>query len=480
MIKLVDFQTWKAFPAEMRTPERIALAYAYDRQKKKFIDRMKRVYIWADLDRVDDGKLDFLAVENRVLFYNTALAPDVKRSLIRNSIYWYMKLGTRQAMEEMIDTVFGNENTSVEEWYTYAGEPFHFRIAVGTEVTQTSIKDFLRYLKQVKNARSRFDYMVFQNGITLTIYQVSEYQKFLYTFCGDHICGTFPYTEVGFQPAEVTITLEGATDSGNTAYTEAGTAPDISVGAALVENCIDIQADSEENHLQYSADSDRESGTEPDISVGFRPADMQLVIEPDSRETDIVYPMDASAESGTYPGISTGFQGNESGIVVDTETDSGRVSYDETGTAPDISVGAALSGGQIEAQGASGENNFQYQADGDAESGTIPDISTGFQGGGAEMGLTAATESHTAAYDQSGTAPDISVGAQITEVQATLESDSAGNEVVYPADGSTESGSIPDPSIGFAGAESGVSAAPDSVGVDLYYNTDAGKYAADE
>lgn len=442
MIKLVDFQTWKAFPAEMRTPERIALAYAYDRQKKKFIDRMKRVYIWADLDRVDDGKLDFLAVENRVLFYNTALAPDVKRSLIRNSIYWYMKLGTRQAMEEMIDTVFGNENTSVEEWYTYAGEPFHFRIAVGTEVTQTSIKDFLRYLKQVKNARSRFDYMVFQNGITLTIYQLSEYQNFLYTFCGDHICGTYPYTEVGFQPAEVTITLEGAADSGNTAYTEAGTAPDISVGAALTENRVDVQGASEENHLQYSADSDRESGTEPDISVGFRPADMQLEIEPDSRETNIVYPMDSSAESGTIPDISTGFQGAAAEVGLGAAADSGSAAYDQ--------------------------------------SGTIPDISTGFQGGGAEMGLTAATESHTAAYDQSGTAPDISVGAQITEVQATLESDSAGNEVVYPADGSTESGSIPDPSIGFAGAESGVSAAPDSVGVDLYYNTDAGKYAADE
>ena len=240
---------------------------------------------------------------------------------------------------------------------------------------------------------------------------------------------------------------------------------------------------------------------------------MQLEIEPDSGETDIVYPMDASAESGTYPGISTGFQGTEGGIIVDTETDSGRVSYDETGTAPDISVGAAFSGGQIEAQGASGETIFQYQADSDAESGTypgvstgfqggaaevdlggatdsgsaaydqsgtIPDISTGFQGGGVEMGLTVATESHTAAYDQSGTAPDISVGAHITEVQATLESDSAGNEVVYPADGSTESGSVPEPSIGYAGAESGVSAAPDSVGVDLYYNTDAGKYAADE
>lgn len=148
MIKLEDYRTEKALPAEMRTPERIALSYAFDMQKKKFMERMERVYIWADLEKVDDNKLDFLAVENRVLFYNTGLAPAVKRNLIRNSIYWYMKLGTRQAMEEMIDTVFGNENTSVEEWYTYAGDPFHFRIAVGTEVTQTSIKDFLRYLKQ--------------------------------------------------------------------------------------------------------------------------------------------------------------------------------------------------------------------------------------------------------------------------------------------------------------------------------------------
>ena len=442
MIKLFDFNTWKAFPAEMRTPERIALAYAYDRQKQKFMERMKRVYIWADLDQVDDGKLDFLAVENRVLFYNTSLAPDVKRSLIRNSIYWYMKLGTRQAMEEMIDTVFGNENTSVEEWYTYAGEPFHFRIAVGTEVTQTSIKDFLRYLKQVKNARSRFDYMVFQNGITLTIYQLSEYQKFIYTFCGEHVCGTYPYTEIGFQPAEVTITLEGATDSGNTAYTEAGTAPDISVGAVLTENRVDLQAASEENHLQYSVDSDREAGTAPDISVGAAFSGGQIEAQGASGETIFQYQADSDAESGTYPGVSTGFQGGAAEVDLGAATDSGSAAYDQ--------------------------------------SGTVPDISTGFQGGGVEMGLTAATESHTAAYDQSGTAPDISVGAQITEAQATLESDSAGNEVIYPADGSTESGSIPDPSIGFAGAESGVSAAPDSVGVDLYYNTDAGKYAADE
>lgn len=319
MIKLVDYRTENALPAEMKTAERIALSYAFDRQKKKFFDRLKRVYIWADLESVDDDKLDFLAVENRVLFYNSALAPDVKRSLIRNSIYWYMKLGTRQAMEEMIDTVFGNENTSVEEWYTYAGEPFHFRIAVGTEVTQTSIKEFLQYLNRIKNARSRFDYMVFQNGITLTLYQRSEYQRFLYTFCGEFECGTYPNTEVGFQGAEINITLEGASDTGGTVYTEAGTTPDISVGVAFTEDRIDIQTDSEAETIIYPSDSEAEAGTTPDVSVGVQFSEVQVDLEGNSEAETIVYPSDSEAESGSFPEPSTGFAEAESGVSVSPE-----------------------------------------------------------------------------------------------------------------------------------------------------------------
>ena len=385
MIKLADYRTEKALPAEMRTPERIALAYAFDMQKKKFIERMERVYIWADLEKVDDNKLDFLAVENRVLFYNTGLAPAVKRNLIRNSIYWYMKLGTRQAMEEMIDTVFGNENTSVEEWYTYAGEPFHFRIAVGTEVTQTSIKDFLRYLKQVKNARSRFDYMVFQNGITLTIYQLSEYQKFLYTFCGDHICGTFPYTEVGFQGAEVEITLEGAAEDGRTAYTEAGTAPDISVGAALVENRIDIQAASEENSFQYSTDSEREAGTEPDIMTGFQGAAAAVGIDTDTDSGTAAY-----EQSGTVPDITTGFQQTAAEIGIDAATDSGTAAYEQSGTAPDVSIGAHFNEVQATLESGSGSDGLSYPSDGGTESGSFPDPAVGFTG--AESGVSVSAE----------------------------------------------------------------------------------------
>lgn len=293
MISLYDYRTEDALPAEMKTPERLASCRAYDIQKKKFLDRLKRVYIWADLDNVDDDKLDFLAVENRVLFYNTNLPPDTKRSLIRNSIYWYMKLGTSQAMTEMIDTVFGNKNTSVEEWYTYAGEPYHFRIAVGTEVTTTSIREFLNYLNKVKNARSRFDYLAFQNGITLKFLNKSEYQTFLYTFCGEFECGTYPTVAIGFQPAEVQITLETEGEEMFAEYTPAGTVPDTATGLQLSQTTIDLESGTEGQTIVYPTDSDQEAGSYPDPATGFALAESGVSVAPESEGFNLYYDTNA-------------------------------------------------------------------------------------------------------------------------------------------------------------------------------------------
>lgn len=157
MIKLSDYCTEKAFPTEMRTAERIALAYAYDNQKKKILEHIKKVYIWADLENVDDDKLDFLAVENRVLFYDTRLAPDVKRNLIRNYLYWYIKLGTRQAMDEMASILYPAEENKIEEWHEYAGEPYHFRVYTTLPIMEDCYADFRLFIQKVKNARSRLD-----------------------------------------------------------------------------------------------------------------------------------------------------------------------------------------------------------------------------------------------------------------------------------------------------------------------------------
>ncbi len=55
-----------------------------------------------------------------------------------------------------------------------------------------------------------------------------------YTFCGEMECGTYPNTEIGAEFTEVQIDIVPNGDSaGSVIYTETGTTPDISVGAAL-------------------------------------------------------------------------------------------------------------------------------------------------------------------------------------------------------------------------------------------------------
>lgn len=181
MIKLVDYRTENALPSEMKTPERIALSYAFDRQKKRYFDRVNYLYIWADLECVPDDKLDFLAVENRVLFYSPSLAPSVKRNLIRNSVYWIMKIGTRQVMKEVIATYYPNDETNLTEWYKYNGQPYHFRIETTSILDEDCYDDLKQLVFKIKNARSRLDQIHTIRHIHSTFYAavgvISKYKN---------------------------------------------------------------------------------------------------------------------------------------------------------------------------------------------------------------------------------------------------------------------------------------------------------------
>lgn len=183
MIKLSDYPTETAFPAEMKTTERIALAYAFDRQKIKFLGNINKVYLWADLSNVDEDKLDFLAVENRVLFYNTSFPAEIKRKLIENSVYWHMILGTRQSMEEIINIIFGNRNTSIEEWYMYGGEPYHFRILIDSLGKNTLIDmDDIEYkIKLYKRLSAHLDSINIRKIRKGMVYIASNIEVFVRT-----------------------------------------------------------------------------------------------------------------------------------------------------------------------------------------------------------------------------------------------------------------------------------------------------------
>lgn len=194
MIKMSEVGgLYQSVPANLKDSRTKAFMRACDIQIKKLLERAEKVKVWCAVESVDEKYLDYMAADCRALFYSSGLPSEVKRQLIKNSQYWYMKLGTSSAMEEMINIVFQNNDTTIEEWTSYAGEKFHFRIATSSAVTTVEISEFLKYINEVKNARSIFDYLTLQNNNTLNFENGSDIFPLYYEPCGDDIkCGTMP------------------------------------------------------------------------------------------------------------------------------------------------------------------------------------------------------------------------------------------------------------------------------------------------
>nr|DAG59535.1 MAG TPA: tail protein [Caudoviricetes sp.] len=183
---------YQSTPVNYRDAATKAFMYACDRQIAKLIERSKNAKVWCNIANVDEKYLDYMAADCRALFYNSALDAQVKRQLIANSSYWYMHLGTSSAMEEMINIVFSHNDTTVEEWYTYAGEPYHFRIGASSQVTTIEIAEFLKYINEVKNARSIFDSLVLQSNTAIEFKNEIKLFQESSAVCGDFSCGTYP------------------------------------------------------------------------------------------------------------------------------------------------------------------------------------------------------------------------------------------------------------------------------------------------
>ena len=135
-----------------------AFAYALGRQVEKLCINADRVRIYAAVDDMPEHILDVLAVELRTPAYNQDFSIEVKRELVKETIPFYTKLGTPAAVNKMIHAVFGGGN--MEEWFTYGGDPHHFRAVVNItemEIKPGAIQEFIRIISSVKRLSSWLD-----------------------------------------------------------------------------------------------------------------------------------------------------------------------------------------------------------------------------------------------------------------------------------------------------------------------------------
>ena len=113
------------------------------------------------IDELDSDTIDSLAWQWHVDFYDQNLSLEKRRTLVKNSIRWHIKKGTKAAVEEMVQTVF--ESGRVTEWFEYGGEPYHFKIDLlsAPRIVQEDLEKVVRVINSVKNTRSWLDSLGF-------------------------------------------------------------------------------------------------------------------------------------------------------------------------------------------------------------------------------------------------------------------------------------------------------------------------------
>lgn len=176
MIKLFDAEPASLWPSYItQNPDAMAFSYAVQMGVKKMLSFSKLSSLLANIDGLPEQILDLLALELRSQYYDEAMDLAVKRLIIKNSIIWHAKGGTVEAVNEMIQTVFGDGRAV--EWMEFNGEPGTFYIETGTELTPEIIRQLKEVIDRVKNKSSTMTNIVVKRSINGNLYLANHIRK---------------------------------------------------------------------------------------------------------------------------------------------------------------------------------------------------------------------------------------------------------------------------------------------------------------
>ncbi|BCS94496.1 phage tail protein [Desulfoluna limicola] len=159
---LPDISLAEILPVSISGDETVwAAAQAIDGELKQINQAIDALYIYSRWNELEEPLLTHLAWQFKVDFWDDSLSLEKKRALVRNSVARHRQKGTPSAIEGAIADVLGGG--TVEEWWTYGGEPYHFRVRV--EVTDQGVTDQAyawadQLIESYKNVRSKLDSII--------------------------------------------------------------------------------------------------------------------------------------------------------------------------------------------------------------------------------------------------------------------------------------------------------------------------------
>lgn len=134
-----------------------------------------------NVDAMPEWRLNELAWEYNLTWYDYNADIMEKRAQIAGAMEYYNRLGTPDAVRRAISDVFGGGQ--VEEWFTYGGDPYHFRVTTSDmSALYEKRAKFMKIINAVKPLRSTLDNIYYNggegtaSGAALTAY-VGSYMK---------------------------------------------------------------------------------------------------------------------------------------------------------------------------------------------------------------------------------------------------------------------------------------------------------------
>lgn len=162
-MKLNDLEFIQLIPQFMRNDQAVkGLASSLNQIVPNLTASIHLLSTWNHVDELKESELDDLAWELNILWYDYGATLETKRELVKNSDKVWSRIGTKWAVENVIQSYFGDGY--IMEWYEYGGEPGRFRIySTNPSLSDEKLTGFLNLLNKVKRASSHLD------GIFITL-----------------------------------------------------------------------------------------------------------------------------------------------------------------------------------------------------------------------------------------------------------------------------------------------------------------------
>ena len=290
MIKLTDARLTDALPKTLaEQPWVQALAEASRKMRRRVMAYADRTRLFCDIDEASEEALDALAVELQTPLYKNDYPLTVKRQIVKNSMLYYIRSGTRGAVEELLADIY--QGAEVEEWFEYGVEPNYFRVAIDisratvpvAEMAPAELESWLYSVKRASSALESLSYMI-RHAITIGC----KVEAFLQSppECGTLECGTYPEASTLGWSAGAWLQIAGRADAYLVSPPECGTVPEIStvgwsIDAAISQAGSVAEAFVIEPPLTATLGQSLEAGSQYTAKV-----DIYLVTPPESGATE--------------------------------------------------------------------------------------------------------------------------------------------------------------------------------------------------